>query len=365
VHELARYQEGYASVIVSRDGNDLVFWSDLDDYGKSIVSQSRIPIAEYVAKGEGPWPWFDLRDRRPGALLVFCALGIPPNPWTEPLSPQLLAMFEHARDGRGSITDDLAAGLDADAVDACGATPLCSAVRSLQPEAALALIDAGADAGRRIELSALGERFTTILHEIVLRARSAALDRALDMGVSPSLLDSDGATPLHRLDERSDHLNPTLVVSLVATGADVNASTDSGERLIEAAAQRLLPATVTKLLDLGAEPANAITAVLVWWAANVRWAKAVGHWSAIATARRRLRAARQRWWPHLTPSRAAIDPVYAALASTSTDSERRTSCMTFAGLTADVALRRTSLGSESRNTFFHAEPTCLTIGPAT
>ena len=56
--------------------------------------------------------------------------------------------------------------------------------------------------------------------------------------------------------------------------------------------------------------------------------------------------------------------VYAALASTPADSERKTSCMTFAGLTA-AALRRTSLGSESRNTFFHAEPTCLTIGPLT
>jgi hypothetical protein len=36
----------------------------------------------------------------------------------------------------------------------------------------------------------------------------------------------------------------------------------------------------------------------------------------------------------------------------------------FAGLTAAVALRRTSFGSDSRNTFFHAEPTCLTIGNA-
>jgi hypothetical protein len=28
-------------------------------------------------------------------------------------------------------------------------------------------------------------------------------------------------------------------------------------------------------------------------------------------------------------------------------------------------LRTTSFGSDSRNTFFHAEPTCLTIGPLT
>jgi len=78
---------------------------------------------------------------------------------------------------------------------------------------------------------------------------------------------------LHRLDERSDHLNPALVRSLVGAGADVNASTNGGQLPIEAAAQRILPATVTTFLDLGAEPANALTAVLVWWVANVRWAK--------------------------------------------------------------------------------------------
>lgn len=271
MHELARYQEGYASVIVSRDGDDLVFWSDFDDNGKSIVSQSHIPIADYVAKGEGPWPWYDLRDRRPGALEVFGSLGIPPAPWTEPLSPRVFAMFERARNGWASIAEDLAAGLDADTRDACGATPLWYAVRSLAPEAALVLIDAGADAGRRIELSAQGDHFTTVLHEIVLMARTSALDRALAMGASPSLLDSDGATPLHRLDERADHLNPVLVRSLVGAGADVNASTNGGERPIDGAAQRLLPATVTALLDVGAEPAKALTTMLVWWVANVRW----------------------------------------------------------------------------------------------
>ena len=273
MQELARYQEGYASVIVSRDGDDLVFWSDLDDNGKSIVTESRIPVADYVAKGQGPWPWYDLGDRRPGALQVLRALEIPPQPWTEPLSPSVFSMFERARNGWGSIAEDLANGLDADPCDACGATPLWYAVRSLAPDAALALIDAGADAGRRIELSAQGDRFTTILHEIVLLARTTALDHALAAGVSPSLLDSEGATPLHRLDERSDHVNPAIVRALVGAGADPDTSTPSGRRPIEAAAQRLLPATVATFLDLGAAPANALTAVLVWWAANISWAK--------------------------------------------------------------------------------------------
>jgi hypothetical protein len=43
--ELAEYQEDYARIVVSRDGDQLVFWSDFDDNGKSIVTES---------KGRGP-----------------------------------------------------------------------------------------------------------------------------------------------------------------------------------------------------------------------------------------------------------------------------------------------------------------------
>jgi hypothetical protein len=75
------------------------------------------------------------------------------------------------------------------------------------------------------------------------------------------------------LDERSEHVNPAIVRALVGAGADPDASTLSGRRPIEAAAQRLLPATVATFLNLGAAPANALTAVLVWWAANISWAK--------------------------------------------------------------------------------------------
>jgi uncharacterized protein len=272
VTELAEYFESQARVVVSRDGDDLVFWSDFDDYGKSIVQESRIAIADYVAKGEGPWPWFDLRDRQAGALKVFEALGVAPQPWTEPLPPDVLRLFECAQAGWASIANLLAAGLDPDVLDACGASRLWYAVRALDPAAALVLIDAGADATRRIERSALGEKFTTILHEIVLDGRTTALDHALAAGVDPSLLDSDGATPMHGLDDRSDHLNPGIVRALVAAGADVNAATPSGQRPIESAARQLLPATVAAMLDLGAQPVQAISALLVWWSANVRWA---------------------------------------------------------------------------------------------
>lgn len=270
--ELAEYYEAGARVVVYRDGDDLLFWSDYDDYGKSIVSESRIAVADYVARGEGPWPWYDLRDRQAGALQVFAALGVPPAAWTEPLAPEVVAFFGRARDGWASIGDLIAAGAEPDPLDACGASPLWYAVRSLDHAAALVLIDAGADVARRIDTSARGQRFTTILHEIVLMGRTVALDHALARGVDPSLRDSEGATPMHCLDDRSDHLNPGIVRALVAAGADVNAATVGGLRPIEPAARQLLPATVAAMLDLGALPAEALSTLLVWWTVNVRWA---------------------------------------------------------------------------------------------
>jgi hypothetical protein len=271
VTELARFDEGQARVVVSRDGDDLVFWSDFDDYGKSIVSESRIAVVDYVAKGQGPWPWFDLGDRQAGALKVFEALGIAAPRWTEPLPPKVLTLFERSAAGWASIADLLESGCEPNVLDACGASPLWYAVRALDPAAALVLIDAGADAARRIERSALGEQFTTILHEIVLDGRTTALGRALARGADPSPRDSQGATPMHSLDDRSDHVNPGMVRALAAAGADVDATTASGQRPIEAAAQRLLTATVAAMLDLGALPAEAISWLLMWWTANARW----------------------------------------------------------------------------------------------
>lgn len=271
MQRLVSYREPYTEIVVHRDGDDLVFRSDFDDNGRSIVDETRMPVADFVARGQGPWPWFDLGERRDGALRVLDALGAGSQPWTEPLAPEVLALFDTARHGWASLADRLE-GLDPDVLDPCGATPLWYAVRALDHHAALVLIDAGADAGRRVELSARGDRFTTILHEIVLLGRTEGLRRALAAGANPALVDSDGATPMHRLDDRSDHLNPELVALLHDAGADVDAETPSGARPIEEAARQLLSATVAALLERGAEPAMALTALLTWWVTNVRWA---------------------------------------------------------------------------------------------
>ena len=181
VIELARYQEGPASVVVSRDGDELLFWSSYDD-DRTITKESRIVVADFVAKGEGPWPWYDLGRKRDGNLMVLDALGVDRPAWTTPLPDDVLDLFSQARSGSTEVIELLAWGAEPDPVDPCGASPLWYGVRSLSAGIVVALIDAGADAGRRIELSAQGEKFTTILHEIVRLGRTVGLAHALANG---------------------------------------------------------------------------------------------------------------------------------------------------------------------------------------
>jgi hypothetical protein len=272
VTELARYQEGPASVVVSRDADDLLFWSSYDDNGRTITEESRIAVADFVAKGEGPWPWYDLGDKREGTLMVLDALGVDQPAWTTPLPENVLDLFDMARSGSSEVIELLAWGAEPDPVDPCGASPLWYGVRSLSAGIVVALIDAGADAGRRIELSARGERFTTILHEIVRLGRSVALAHALANGVDPGLRDSDGATALHVVDGNGDNVNPEMGRTLVRAGAAVDAAMPSGTQPIEQAARRILPATVAAMVELGADPGRGLDALLSWWAVGVRFA---------------------------------------------------------------------------------------------
>jgi hypothetical protein len=270
VIELARYQEGPANVVVSRDGDDLVFCSSYDDYGRTITEESHIAVADFVAKGEGPWPWYDLGHKRDGTLMVLDALGVDPPAWTTPLPDNVLDLFDQTRSGSTEVIELLAWGAEPDPVDPCGASPLWYGVRSLSAGIVVALIDAGADAGRRIELSARGERFTTILHEIVRLGRTVALAHALAKGVDPDLTDSEGATPLHVVDGNGDNVNPEMVRALVRAGAAVDAAMPSGAQPIEHAARRILPATVAAMVELGADPGRGLDALLSWWSVGVR-----------------------------------------------------------------------------------------------
>jgi hypothetical protein len=270
--ELAHFQEGPADVVVVRDGPDLVFTSAYDDYGRRTVEECRLPVADFLAKGPGPWPWFDLGARREVTLQILEALGVAPPAWTHPLTADNLNLFDHARRGDSWVIEMLAMGADPDPVDACGASPLWYGLRSRSAGIAVALIDAGADAGRHIELSACGDRFTTILHEIVRIGRTVALKHALAAGVNPSLSDSDGATPMHVLGSDNDNVNPEIVRNLARAGASVGVALPSGTQPIELAARRMLPATVAALVELGAEPDRGLDALLSWWSVGARFA---------------------------------------------------------------------------------------------
>ena len=266
VIELARYREGPSRVIVSRDGDELRFSSSYDDVGRTMPEESSIAVADFVAKGQGPWPWYDLGDRRAGTLMVLDALGIDRPDWTAPLPDEVLDLFDRAREGSTEVIELLAWGAEPDPVDPCGASPLWYGVRSQSAGIVVALIDAGADAGRRVELSARGDKYTTILHEIVRLGRPVGLAHALAKGTPPGLTDSDGATPLHVVDGNRDHVNPEMVRALVRAGAPIDAATASGTQPIEQAVRRILPATVAAMVELGADPGRGLDALLPWWA---------------------------------------------------------------------------------------------------
>nr|WP_090338614.1 ankyrin repeat domain-containing protein [Mycolicibacterium malmesburyense]CRL66574.1 Ankyrin repeats (3 copies) [Mycolicibacterium malmesburyense] len=261
--ELARYQDGPACVVIAVDGADLVFRA----HGAgSDPTETRMPVTDFVARGEGPWPWYDLGPRRERALRALAGLDVAPPAWTEALQPEILDLFSRAQRGDSAVIELLAMGADPDPVDPCGASPLWYAVRSPGLGIAVALIDAGADAGRRIELSACGERHTTILHEIVREGRAVALNHALANGVPATLLDSDGATPLHVLSGQGDNVNPEMVRALVRAGAAVDAALPDGTRPVERAARLLLPATVAALVEHGADPERGLDALMSWCA---------------------------------------------------------------------------------------------------
>jgi hypothetical protein len=266
VIELAHYQEGPASVVASRDGDELLFESSYAGHDRTITEVSRIKVADFIAKGEGPWPWYDLGDKRDGTLKVLDALGVDRPAWTTPLPDEVLDLFDQARSGSTEIIELLAWGAEPDPLDPCGASPLWYGVRSHSAGIVVALIEAGADAGRRIDLSARGERFTTILHEIVRLGRTVALAHALANGVDPNLEDSDGATALHIVDGKNDNVNPDIVRALVRAGAAIDAALPSGTQPIEQAVRRVLPATVAAMVELGADAGRGLDALLPWWA---------------------------------------------------------------------------------------------------
>ncbi|MCT7367482.1 hypothetical protein A7R75_00625 [Mycolicibacterium llatzerense] len=269
MHELTRYHEDRTEVVVYRDGDDLVFANDYDDYGRRLVSQERLTVEDFLARGEGPWPWYQMPPgRREGALRVAAALGVSHVAWAAPLPADVLELFIAADGGFGVRPVDvlLEGGMDPDPLDHCGASPLWYALGGARPHAALDLLAAGADPGRRIDVSARGDSFTTILHRMAAWCVVDALTYALRGGTDPDVVDSGGATPMHAADYRYDDRFPAVVRGLAHAGADVDALAADGVRPIGRAALRMMPRTVTALIAAGAAPGPGLDTLLSHWA---------------------------------------------------------------------------------------------------
>ncbi len=269
MQELTRYHEDRTEVVVYRDGDDLVFATDYDDYGRHIIGQERLSVADFLACGEGPWPWYQLPPgRREGALRVATALGVSHVAWTAPLPVDVLELFIAAHGGFGvrPVHALLDSGMGPDPLDHCGASPLWYSLGGARPHAALDLLAAGADPSRRIAVSARGDRFTTILHRMAAWCVVDALTYALRIGTDPDVVDSEGATPMHATDYRFDDTFPAVVLCLTHAGGDVDATAADGVRPIGRAALLLMPRTVAALIAAGAAPGPGLDTLLSQWA---------------------------------------------------------------------------------------------------
>ena len=84
-------------------------------------------------------------------------------------------------------------------------------------------------------------------------------------------LDSDGATPIHVIEDSADNVNPEMVRALVRAGASVNAAAPGGAQPIERAARMLLPATVAAMVELGADPDRGLDSLMKWWSVGATY----------------------------------------------------------------------------------------------
>ncbi|WP_159040200.1 ankyrin repeat domain-containing protein [Streptomyces virginiae] len=263
--------DGTESISVYVDEDDLVLYSEYQDGGRTFDETSRISINNFLAKGPGPWPWYDLGKKRAALLSIIKALNHPTPTWMRPLPDEMLDLFSRAARGDVSVRDLILSGITPDPVDPCGASPLWYAVRSLSITVPVTLIEAGAATGRRIELCAQGESFTTILHETVRSGNIAAVKLALNMHTDPSCRDSLGATPMHAVTKEHDASSAEIVRLLASSGASPNSPNSHGIVPIEQAARNIMPATAAALVDLGADPQIGLTSAISGWVINSRY----------------------------------------------------------------------------------------------
>ena len=141
----------------------------------------------------------------------------------------------------------LDAGVNLDASDDSGWTPLHAAVQSSESAKIIeALVAAGADVDAR---AAMG---WTPLYWAAGRSDNPGIMEALiAAGADVHAHDDDGETPLHSAAKSSD--NPMFIGMLLAAGANVNARDDDGVTPLHAAGRSDNPRVIEKLVAAGAE----------------------------------------------------------------------------------------------------------------
>ncbi|MDG2292657.1 MAG: ankyrin repeat domain-containing protein [Phycisphaerales bacterium] len=171
--------------------------------------------------------------------------------------PDISNLFAACQDPSATDTEIRAlaeSGLDVNARDANGFTPLFYAVTQRSSDTAKVLIDAGADVNARIEVADMPVLSSALANPdpemIPLLIRSGADVNATSWGGATALMVAAGGKGLPR------DINARVVSELLAAGADVNARSElNWTPLFFAARWTPDPAIVLLLLEAGADAA--------------------------------------------------------------------------------------------------------------
>ncbi|EFY94070.1 ankyrin repeat protein [Metarhizium robertsii] len=136
-------------------------------------------------------------------------------------------------------------GVDPNAKDSSGSTPLHIAAKGESPEVVELLLEHGANSNTKEESG------RTPLHYAAQNTRDEIAQILLDYWADPKITDKVGSTPLHYA---ATHGNPEIIRLLLESGANPNAQDESGLTPIHYAAKHGEPDSVGLLLKKGADP---------------------------------------------------------------------------------------------------------------
>jgi ankyrin repeat protein len=188
------------------------------------------------------------------------ALGLAHPPWLKPLDPRIETWLKAAAAGDiATLRASLASGLAVDAHDQRGYTAVWNAIARGRNEAALFLIDAGADVRR-------GYRYgETALHLAAKFGDGPLIQRLIASGADVNAIEGvNGETPLSAAIQKKRA--PEIIRVLIDAGSDVDRARDDGSTLLIGAVHNGLLDAVKMLIaahaDVGRRDNEGLTALL-------------------------------------------------------------------------------------------------------